>query len=350
MVGLVIDNQLEFDKHIKSRAQTAMTEYQAMAPLQNTRGGITTAATHKICPDMICAIFTYVSEIWHCHTKVQDYDSRNLAMQRLKYQTLRRITGSYNSSNHIILDSIAMLEPLETKLDDISVTWFTRSMRTTHTNIRDFLYARPTPRHHRCDNGKDLYRRNPNYNLDSCIYAVARLSSVDREQIRYGDHDNNALLPPDLITDIAIMRSTDPTSQHRGPWLATLSSYLEEGWRLCYSDRSGAEGHAASAAYLMSRRDGPLPTKTVYLKEFTTSADVELQGTNLALQISADMNQVLLISDRQASVSATRNIASGTQPLRSGIERERKQLLSQGGFGSSRYRHSMNKIPHWYPR
>lgn len=155
--------------------------------------------------------------------------------------------------------------------------------------------------------------------------------AVDRQQISYGDLNDNAALHPESITDMSIMRSTDPRSEHRGPWLATLSGFLEEGWRLCYSDGSGAEGHAASAAHFMSRRDGPLPTKSAYLGHFATPGDAELQGINLALQICADMDQVFLLSDSQASISAVLNMASGTQPPRSGIEREIKQHLARRG-------------------
>ena len=121
---------------------------------------------------------------------------------------------------------------------------------------------------------------------------------------------------------MAIMHSSDARSEHQGTWLATFSGYLEHGWRLCYLDGSGAECQAASAAHLMSRRDGPLPTKTAYLTQFATSGDALLQGVNLALQTAADMDQVLLLTDSQSCVSALLKVASGTQPPCSGIALE----------------------------
>ena len=92
-----------------------------MLRLQNTKGGITAAATRNIYTGMVRAIFTYGSEIWHRHTKMQDYDPRYLPMKRLKYQALKRITGAYNGSNQLTLAGIAAIEPLEQKLDYISV-------------------------------------------------------------------------------------------------------------------------------------------------------------------------------------------------------------------------------------
>lgn len=105
------------------------------------------------------------------------------------------------------------------------------------------------------------------------------------------------------------MCSTDSRSEYQGPWLASIRSYLEEGWQLCYSDWSEAEGHAASAAHVMLRRNGPLSTKTTYLGQFATTGDAELQGINLALQTAADMDQVLLLTDSQSNVSAVLDIA-----------------------------------------
>ena len=57
-LGLVIDNRFKFDKHIGSRTQKATTAYQAMSRLQNTKRGMTAAATHNIYTGMGCATFT----------------------------------------------------------------------------------------------------------------------------------------------------------------------------------------------------------------------------------------------------------------------------------------------------
>ena len=78
-------------------------------------------------------------------------------MKRLKYQVLRRITGAYNTSNQLTLAGIAAVEPLERKLDDISVSWFAGSIKNADPNIPDFLHSSPAPLYHRWEDGKDLY-------------------------------------------------------------------------------------------------------------------------------------------------------------------------------------------------
>lgn len=50
---------------------------------------------------------------------------------------------------------------------------------------------------------------------------------------------------------------------------------MDEGWRATYSDGSGAEGHAASAAHMMTRRAEPTRTSSTY----STSAPSQPQGT-----------------------------------------------------------------------
>ena len=108
---------------------------------------------------------------------------------------------------------------------------------------------------------------------------------------------------------------------------------MEEGWRATYSDGSGAEGHAASTAHVMTRAE---PERTLssssYLGTIATPGDAELQGLLLALQLTSGLDQVLLLSDSlQASIACLHKLAQGTQSPRSGIEVRIKRALRQRG-------------------
>ena len=234
-------------------------------------------------------------------------------MHKLEYQALRKITGAYHGSSHGDLAYIAAIEPLERKLDDHSVSWFARSVRTGDQHIRQFLEAPPAPLCSRWEHGKDLYSRTPHEDLDGPICAAARLRTADPDQLSYGDRDDLEPLPG-VLTDMSIMDAREENSKSSGPWLATISRLMDEGWRARYSDGSGAEGHAASAAHMMSRRAEPERTTHAYLGPITTSGDAELQGLLLGLQLTKDTDQVLLVSDSQAGLASIHTLAQGTQP------------------------------------
>ena len=280
---------------------------------------------------MVRTIFTYASDVWHDPTKVQDFDNKYKAMKSIEYKALRKITGGYHGSNHLKLAAIAAVEPLERKLDNISVAWFARSIRTGDRHIREFLEAPTAPNFHRWDDGKDLYSRDPATDLDSPICAAARLSATDGNQLSYGNRDHTHATPAGTLTDMTIMDSREERSKARGPWLATIGALMENGWRTAYSDGSGAEGHAAGAACLMSRRAEPTTTMSHYLGTKATSNDAGLQGILCSLQLVGDMDQILLLSDSQAGVASMLNLAKGDTAPRSGIERAIKRMLASRG-------------------
>lgn len=130
---------------------------------------------------------------------------------------------------------------------------------------------------------------------------------------------------------MTIMDPREHNSTYAAPWLATISAHMEEGWRAIYSDGSGSEGHAAAAAHMMTRRTEPPRTTSSYLGPIATSGDAELQGLLLALQLSSDLDQVLILSDSQASIASLHKLARGTQPPRSHIETQIKAALQERG-------------------
>ena len=81
----------------------------------------------------------------------------------------------------------------------------------------------------------------------------------------------------------------------------------------------------------MSRRDEPEPTSSHYLGPLATSGDAELQGILLALQASKLRDQVIILSDSQASITSVHKLCSGEQAPRSGIEKAIKRTITERG-------------------
>ena len=71
------------------------------------------------------------------------------------------------------------LELLETKLDNISVTWFDRSIRISDVNICSYFEALQTPTYHCWNDGETPGCQDLAYELDSGIGMAARLSTLN---------------------------------------------------------------------------------------------------------------------------------------------------------------------------
>ena len=73
------------------------------------------------------------------------------------------------------------MELLQSKLDNISVTWFDRSIRISDVNICSFFEPPQTPTYHRWNDGETLYCQDLAYDADRGIGMVARLSILYTE-------------------------------------------------------------------------------------------------------------------------------------------------------------------------
>ena len=158
-------------------------------------------------------IFTCGSELWNRPGIEHELE----LMKRAEYQALRKITGAYHGSSHEKLLTIAHIEPLKTKLGDISVSWHDgRGAPTTH--------SRPHP-----------------------IAETFYKTGIDRKEERsYGNRDD---CTPTSLTVLTILELQDQRSKHQAYWTAGLSNLLDEGWRLCYRDGTGREGEVAAGVY-----------------------------------------------------------------------------------------------------
>ena len=60
-------------------------------------------------------------------------------MNRLEYEVLRKITGAYQRRSNEGVLAIAHMRPRGIKLDDISISWAARGLRTGNPHIRKIL-------------------------------------------------------------------------------------------------------------------------------------------------------------------------------------------------------------------
>ena len=69
-----------------------------------------------------------------------------------QYRALRRITGVYNVASTEKLRGIAVIEPLQAKLNYVSKAWAARAVTTDDPQITQFLELFPTKDPWYCNN------------------------------------------------------------------------------------------------------------------------------------------------------------------------------------------------------
>ena len=91
-------------------------------------------------PQGMRALYTgAIRTIFKCGWNCLGIEHALESMKRVEYQALRKITGAYHGSSHERAPNITHTEPLEIKLDDMSISWEARSLRTGDPHIRGFL-------------------------------------------------------------------------------------------------------------------------------------------------------------------------------------------------------------------
>lgn len=123
--------------------------------------------------------------------------------------------------------------------------------------------------------------------------------------------------------------ASDQYSNVKGGWAAKIGGLLDEGWRVCYTDGTGRQGHSASAMVSEDRRGNPTLSSLSYLGEEATVADGEREAIVLALKSHRDAPMIAILSDSSSAISTAMEISRGARPPRSGIEIELGDLLAE---------------------
>ena len=226
------------------------------------------------------------------------------------------LTFVSSTSSSRAVNWIANVEPIELFLDNLQGAWAERAVRTGNPHIQAFLDAPPAPGHHNWDEG-----RFPRPTLDSPICTSFHISGAHKEQLSYGDAND---LRVGRCTDLSISDPAQGDSNSAALWAPHLESLGDRGWRIAYTDGSGAEGIHAAGVY----SEGPCGTKDrsygSFLGQDASVADAERMAMVCALEREPGM--LVIASDSQAAISTVHRLCKGGPP-RSGIEVRMKDLL-----------------------
>ena len=116
-LGIHIRSDLSLRENINRRTEKAAKLFQVMARLGNSNGGMSPKAMRALYTGAMRPLFTFHAELWKRPGAERDLEG----MKRIEYLALRKITGAYHGSSHSKLLAIEQIEPLEGKLDDISI-------------------------------------------------------------------------------------------------------------------------------------------------------------------------------------------------------------------------------------
>ncbi|KAF8422939.1 hypothetical protein EV426DRAFT_669791 [Tirmania nivea] len=200
---------------------------------------------------------------------------------------------------------------LESKLDDLLVSWAARAVKTGDGDVKNELGIHTKGRTLWHD-GTDL----PNLNLAGPIYRAFFLTGAEPDELSYGDRDDHRSPP---ILGLDIIPADSKQSQEKKEWYTELAALKDSGWSLLFTDGTGGKnGEVAAAAVTHVTERG------AYLGTLATVADGEEKGITLALGSNA--GKLLILTDSMTSKQALLNLGKGAPP-RSGIERELKDLL-----------------------
>jgi len=180
-------------------------------------------------------------------------------MMRLEYQAPRKITGAYHGASHQKLGYIAGVEPLQSRLDHISILWVARSLRTGDRRIREVLEGEAAPEYTRWHDGTGL----DGFKVDGPIPGAFYLTPImDPNERSCGDCQDTTRPP---LHYAPMLDPGDERSKSKGYWAGTIGGRMDEGWIMSYTDGTGRKGGMASGAYSEDWSGRPSRTYRSYL-------------------------------------------------------------------------------------
>ncbi|KAF8418328.1 hypothetical protein EV426DRAFT_577662 [Tirmania nivea] len=360
-LGVRIDGDLSFKRHIAEKAAKASAVTATLARLTNSNGEISAKAARSFYTGCIRPMMAYGAELWVEVLKITVYPkcasplyplhlyfAPILAHHFVTYES--GITTSQDAHVFYMLLSIDSIR-LST-LDRTSkphVLTFSRS----HVHTFTLLYCTTV---HRCS----LYLSHHDtlahitFQYEEGREAEAEpMVRVEREALRKvigaykgsnaqkggpstgcgtssrrisrgGTLDNRK----GQIRDLSILDPDNPDSKLAETWAPGLQSLLDKGWRVAYTDGSKL-GEAGTSAVFYT--EGPSGTREsrggAFLGPWSTVADAERLGMALALEANKGKGMVAIASDSLAAISTMHRLAEGGPP-RSGIESRLKEAIT----------------------
>ena len=142
--------------------------------------------------------------------------------------------------------------------------------------------------------------------------------------LSFGAREDTSTAP---ITTLATFDLQDEGSKSKAHWAALLSSYLEQGWRLAFTDGTGHEGHHEAGLRSTDRRGSKDRYDGAYLGTHSTVHDAGPRGISLALENERTAT-LGIATDSSAALKITLSLSRGAPP-RSDIEPRIKRHLSR---------------------
>ena len=225
------------------------------------------------------------------------------------------------------------MEPLELFLDHLQGSWAARSVKSGDENVKRFLMADPSPGYHQWHDGS-----TPAPTLDSPICRAFHISDIPAREdpaeplrdLSYGDATDSRT---SSVQDLTIFEASQEESKKSSFWAPRLDALRDRGWRIAYTDGSGAEGVHAAGVHSEGTCGSTPKSYGKYAGHTASVADAELLGICLALETEHQGRPLVIASDSQAALKTRFNLARG-EPPRSGIETRIKDRLEGREVGA----------------
>ena len=118
-VGITFTHDLSWKTHCKRRLDLAEAAWTCLERLGTSRNGLSPVAWRQVytATSSIRAIATYGWELTSAQTNKQATER----LRKLQYKAVRKISGGYHGARQELLEEIAKVEPVQTKLWDMKV-------------------------------------------------------------------------------------------------------------------------------------------------------------------------------------------------------------------------------------
>ena len=116
-IGIHFTHDLRWKTHYSKRLNQAEAAWACISRLGSSRGGLALAAWRQVYTSSIRAIATYGWEVFGPNGNPQATER----LWKLQYQVVRKITGGYHGARQELLENIAKVEPVQTKVWDMQV-------------------------------------------------------------------------------------------------------------------------------------------------------------------------------------------------------------------------------------
>lgn len=127
-LGLILDKNLNFTKHINTSLKKAQNAFRTLYPLLYFKSPINTEIKSYIYKTYILPIILYASPIW---SLTPNYNLEKI--QKFQNKVLRTITNSRKRTPNFTIHQLTQIQPIKTQIEIINKKFFTKQLRSINT-------------------------------------------------------------------------------------------------------------------------------------------------------------------------------------------------------------------------